>query len=306
MARQIKDVWSRLVKNPQFSNTQGMMDCIKTLPVAEMVIPKSPEGIDLVDYRLTRNKDTLAPYGIVSSAYGLLQHYEVAVPMLDAVEEHGLTPYGGFREPMPGRMVASSFFKEESMMREVRVGDVVAFGFEWFNGQDGMMGYGLKGMAMRLRCTNGMTSTEFLGAFREVHFKNHTEGVKRFAGAIENIMKGIPSYEKAVASAAETRIPFAELRPLLVGAGLSIRMADDVGSELPGLVPDVSFSVDSPPTAWDIHNSLTSFGSHQDRTYSGFNHISSVANKLLIVDDFPRYVEAGKEVILIEEQKKKK
>jgi len=31
-----------------------------------------------------------------------------------------------------------------------------------------------------------------------------------------------------------------------------------------------------------------------------------VANKLLIVEDFPRYVEAGKEVILIEEQKKKK
>ncbi|MEM0124621.1 MAG: DUF932 domain-containing protein [Candidatus Micrarchaeaceae archaeon] len=58
-----------------------------------------------------------------------------------------------------GLSVYASFVSKDRP-KEVKVGDLVAVGFQMKNSIDGSVGYGYNGYTLRLACTNGMTTRE--------------------------------------------------------------------------------------------------------------------------------------------------
>jgi hypothetical protein len=298
-----KQIWAKNVGNPQFTNTGEMFARINTLKASELITPLSPEMDPISEVRIIREVGTGRFQGHVSSQYNLLQDFQIAIPLFDELEDAGLEPVGFIDQLSNGLMKGAVFFPTDGdLNREVRAGETIAYGLTFYNGKNGWAGFGAKGTAMRVRCTNGLVSTMFLGSFKARHLKSKEAGVLKFAHAIKDLISGIPKYEKAVQTAAETEIEVIDLRPLLMGAGLANEAAEDIVADINRLVPDMT---GPKMTGWRAHNGLTAYASHEEHSASHFDRLSEAANKLLVVDLYPKLIEEGRILIEAIEAKKK-
>jgi hypothetical protein len=290
--RQETMVWADRIGNPQFSNAREMEQAINGLEPAEVVIPLNPEGREEPEFRMVRNARTKAAYGMVSPKYRLIQDFEVLVPFYDVLTEEDLKPQGFFHQARNGNLHGAVFFEAPKTKAKVRVGDVVSFGLKVFNGKNGWMGYGAKGIANRLACMNGMTSAHYFGGFSTIHLKDKEEGIRNFSFAVKNLLEGIPNYVKDAHRASETPIKQEVAVELLSGAGVRVAVAEDIIAEMPILIPDL---VGQGLNGWTLHNAITAYGSHNKRSPEGFETISRQAERLLKVEDYEEMILLGRE-----------
>jgi len=295
--------WSQSFRTPQFRDSRGMFEAIKQLKPSERVIPKHPEGDEVPEYYMIRGIENRKVYGFVSPHYQLIQHYEIAAPLLDATDDMGITPKGRMYQDFDGRFHCYLGFEGDAA--ELRIDDqnVIGFGVHVWNGQNGELGWGAEGMGIRAFCGNGMVFGTLLGKFSAVHMKDRREGMIRFSHTIKQILERIPLFEKRVVAAMETGVPTMEMKELLIGAGLPFSLAEDIIAELPVLVPEL---MKDKVTGWTLVNGITAYASHNAMSADRFQSLSQKAEKMMVVEDYPKMVEKGRETIRVLVEKKKK
>ncbi len=300
MRRRTYQAWADIIDNPQFRNAKEMTKAMFQLPKAEGVVPKSPEGDKLEECRLIRNERTHEFYSIRSDRYGIVQHYQVIQPLIDAFEERNLTPIGSFQMNDYGRMSGYIFPEEDAYQKEILEDDPYRFGIRIFNSHDGTQGFGIQGVSWHLVCTNGLVHIKMLKQIKLKHFdKNKT--MIAFSQGVDDILDGIPNIEKYIRRSSEIKVPRIEVLEFLNGIGVMPRMAEDIVVEIPNDV----FNADK-ISLYDIHSAATAYSSHEGRSEADFMRISSKAESMLKVEDIKPIVEHGRELIELRAEVKRK
>ncbi|MEM0287972.1 MAG: DUF932 domain-containing protein [Nitrososphaerota archaeon] len=116
--------------------------------------PKKYQLVELEPYKQRKERMTI----VKGLSFKVIPN-EIALRVGDAIaEKHGFkqdrVEYG-----KNGLSVYASYVSRDRA-KEVRVGDMVAMGFQIKNSEDGSVGFAIEGYTLRLVCSNGMTVPE--------------------------------------------------------------------------------------------------------------------------------------------------
>jgi hypothetical protein len=283
---------------PDFRSNKELFEKIKTLELAECVEVKyAPENEVIPNTYAMRGARQHNLYGLVTGRYQPIQDYQLAVPLLDALEEAGLEAQGIMTQTLNGRFYGVLTFHDQRFKKDsLGPKDIMLYGVRIYNGKDGLMGWGAEGMAIRHICSNGCISGDILGRIHSPHLKSVKEGALKFSQMIKKVIDGIPKYEKMVVAARETVVLTPDIRELLLGTGIKMRVVDSIVAEMPTLVPELIYDK---VTGWTLHGAVTAYASHRDVSEDVFEDLSSKANRLLVVDNYEQMIEEGRKVIEI-------
>lgn len=293
--------WSAMMGSPEFVDVEGLRKRATELPMVESVIPLHPEGNEAEGVRFIRNRDTKELYGHVSDRYRVVQDIDLVMPLIDAVEDMGLTPKGFIRTG--ARTNGFLLFEEDKTKAEVTPGDILGFGIRFYNGKDGSLGFGMEGLAVRFVCTNGLISGDILGKVSARHFKDRRSAMLMFEGVVRKTLQGMDDYLRYGRAAAETHVKTDDALELIIGSGVPRMIAENIVAEMSVLVPEL---MTDKLTGWTLHNAITAYASHNEMGMEKFQQYSGYANNLLRVEEYDERIEKGREVIMIQEQRRRK
>ena len=118
----------------------------------------------------------------------------------------------------------------------------------------------------------------------------------RLVREFSELVSDIAVFERKANASAEVVVASEEIRELILGTGLAPDTTDEIIAGMPIYVPEL---IKEKITGYVIHNAVTAYASHENRTEEGFEFLSRAANKLLVVDDYQDMIEAGREKIKI-------
>jgi hypothetical protein len=292
------------MENPSFHDAKQMQVEAMRLPKAEKVEVFDPEGRSLVSRALIRNAESKEMYEVVSDDYEVTQDAEVIFPLIEAIEDLGITPHGGFRDAAHGHLRGYIFFDEEITRTVLDGNDNFNFGISVHNSHTGKTSFGVTGMTWRLICTNGMYSKNILGGFAYDHLKRSQEDKKYLKYAIESIFKNIPRFLEAVERTREVELNYADATELLTGLGMAERSVEDLIVNMPRYTP--GFDTKTKVSVWALSNAITFRASENTISSQVFERDTEKAERLLVVKDYEPIIERGRELIRIRNERKKK
>lgn len=124
-----------------------------------------------------------------------------------------------------------------------------------------------------------------------------------FEGVVRKTLQGMDDYLRYGRAAAETHVKTADSLELIIGSGVPRTIAENIVAEMPVLVPEL---MTDKLTGWTLHNAITAYASHNEMGMEKFQQYSGYANNLLRVEEYDERIENGREVIMIQEQRRRK
>lgn len=240
-------MYARMIENAQFDELGGLRLNAGSLDEVEKLAAygkREEEGGDKeYPYRnlsLIFNKKQNKVVGAVDPNFALVQHGEVLNAIGDGVKSIGFPFKGATQVSGDGTYATGVVLFTDTPKTQVTPGEVFQFGVEWRNSVDGSGALSLRGYRHRLRCSNGATSTEYLGEWSERHTAKARDLLEAIPGHILEVLQNSEQYEKlwAAADAQEVRMNDAPL--ILNGVGFPKNGIMDVIANIHTYEPTVS------------------------------------------------------------------
>ena len=150
------------------------------------------DGTPINDRRAVVDLDTGNVLGVVSPRYKIVRNSELLEAVQPAIEDLKLNTQPKISQARDGAITYFRFLGEKHQ-GEVRKGDIVRFGLEFFNSYDGSTPIGFHIIAERLVCINGLVVPK---SVRELHVR-HSAGASA-EGLRENLVEFFPQVKRVV------------------------------------------------------------------------------------------------------------
>jgi len=166
-----------------------MNDYIDNVKFKKLV---TEDGTPINDRRAVVDLDTGNVLGVVSPRYKIVRNSELLKAVQPAIEDLKLNPDPQISHARDGAITYFRFMGEKHQ-GEVRKGDIIRFGLEFFNSYDGSTPIGFHIIAMRLVCINGLVVPK---SVRELHVR-HSAGASA-EGLRDNLVEFFPQVKNVV------------------------------------------------------------------------------------------------------------
>jgi len=150
------------------------------------------DGTPINDRRAVVDLDTGNVLGVVSPRYKIVRNSELLKAVQPAIEDLRLNTDPIISHARDGAITYFKFLGEKHQ-GEVRKGDIVRFGLEFFNSYDGSTPVGFHIIAERLVCINGLVVPK---SIRELHVR-HSAGAS-VEGFRDNLVEFFPQVKSVV------------------------------------------------------------------------------------------------------------
>lgn len=241
-------------------------------PVVEKTLV-TPEGVSVPSHKVILREDNNQILGVVGKDFKLIKHADVLrsieskIPTqleLTSIDlcKNGAVMFAKYRTP-----------RLEDI--EVKVGDIVRFGLEIFNGYDGTTTVGFLLCGDRLACTNGMVVPRTISSV----MRKHT-GELNLNSVEDKFNERMPLFTRAVSKWREwaTMTPSSTSVSRFFQDHLGKRLGDDMAAE---------YITNEDKTVWGLFNMLTSYRTHSIRVRDVQNkRLAQMKFDTLILDAF--------------------
>ena len=253
-------------------------------PYAEMrKVPLNYEGIQSSAYSVQYQEslDEWKEAGVVGSNYMLLPNIKVK----EAADEVALLsniPFEHDKTFFDGKRYVYSL-RSTNIIGNVKPGDDMALGIQFWNSYDGSRSFGFSMMLYRLICTNGMLSKQYFNTFRFKHEPNSNgweESLNQVVNTINSTSQnGLDSMIGKLKKLDELRITSKEL------GRIRHKYLSDIPSGLWGNIIDrfldPSKEYHSETSGWGLLNAATDILWHKDKpTIASYNQNASIVDGL--------------------------
>jgi hypothetical protein len=113
------------------------------------------DGMRIPGRKAVVDQDSKRVLGEVSSRYKVVKNSDLLKAIMPHVEELGLHTQPQVSQARGGAITYFKFLGEK-LKGEIKKGDIVRFGLEFFNSYDGSTEIGFHAIAEQLKCTNGL------------------------------------------------------------------------------------------------------------------------------------------------------
>ena len=252
-------------------------------PYAEIrKVPLNYQGIESSAYSVQRREENdWKEAGVVGSKYMLLSNSKVK-EAADQVANASNIQFEQDKTFFDGRRYIYSL-KSNSVIGNIKQGDDLALGIQFWNSYDGSKSFGFSMLLYRLICTNGMMSKKFFNTFRFKHEPN-SEGWEENLDKVINIVNS--TSEGSLNNMIGNLRKLDDLRITMKGLG-TIRHdhLSDIPSGIWGNIVD-KFSnpngqYHSETSGWGLLNAATDILWHKDKpTIASYNQNASIVDGL--------------------------
>ena len=238
------------------------------VPLYQLVPVKGPAGEVLEAYRGIQRQDTKEVVSVMSSRYGLVQHFDL-VKALHAVGEALDKP-----EVPDAGLAASARFTRESIKlysngRRMEMKLVIGKQFKvdgentfypavrLLNSIDGATAVRLEAYSIRVACLNQLhaSARSFL-EFRELHLASAEDLLGQLQKATHEILDHFDDALETYVTSMHETMPIADFVPSLSAAGLPARHVDRMAEQLPEYFGSTLWGQTS---RWEAYNLATSY-----------------------------------------------
>ena len=256
------------------------------LPIRKVPLDYNGIGSSAYAVQMQHPTDTMPEWkeaGVVGNSYMLLPNEEVKNAAHQVAEEckidfvHNKTFFNG-------RNFVYSM-KSDHVAGEVKAGDDVALGMQFWNSYDGSKAFGFAMMLYRLICTNGMMSKDHFNTYRFKHQPSNENWEDSLTEVVTNINNlsngshGLDEFLRNLRSLSNLNVTTEKLGTLRHG------YLKDVPVQLWGNIVDKFTDPDRPQnphikhTGWDLLNTATDLLWHKEKPT-----VSSYGQNVTIVD----------------------
>lgn len=229
---------------------------------------KTQSGIVVPGKRAVVRTDTKKVLGVVGSDYKIIQNKDI----LNQIEKTLPVALGtrNIHVCDEGRYMFARYMSPKIKPVTVSKGDIVQFGVEIFNSYNGKMALGMRMFALRLVCTNGMTTPKSISTIqvRHVDSANLVEARKLF----EEKVKLFQAYGEQWKDWLTVHPKETQMKTFL---------EDRISSEDARGTIMTKFEADKDKSLWGFFNAVTWYGTHVLKPKFVTNKGESNPNKLL-------------------------
>ena len=223
--------------------------------------------------------------GVVGSNYLLVPNSEVR-DLANEIATESKHEWEPMKEFFDGKRFIY-FMQSKSETTEIAKDDDVALGMGFWNSYDGSTALQFRTFLVRLLCTNGMITKDFMNLMRFKH-NNKSEGYEEqiinAAKVVDNCGESIETVAKRMRKMVETPVDLNELAhirenhlshiPVTLWGKISRRFLDGYGWNNLNNRIDVNM--------WDFYNACTDVLWHEEKpTMASFEHNQVITDKLL-------------------------
>ena len=218
--------------------------------------PLKAEGILVPNKKAVVDTTTNRILGIVSPRYKIVRNQDLLKAVQPLAEELGMKTAPQIISTKGGAVTFFKFLGEKKLNQEVRKGDIVNFGIEFFNSYNGSLPLGFHITALRLVCTNGLVVPS---SIREL-------SIRHMGDASASLIKNeLGDYFGKTKDAIGIWKRWSEVRPSLnqVKSFLKISTGKKLQNNLTERytkLPEVDQSL------WGLYNVLTAYLTHDLKT----------------------------------------
>ena len=252
-------------------------------------VPLDYEGIKSTAYAVQRNgedsegRSFWKECGIVGSNYLLVPNLEVKELADEIATESALT-----WEPMKtffnGKQYAY-FMQCKSDTTEIAKDDDIALGMAFWNSYDGSTALQFRTFLVRLVCTNGMITKDFMNLMKFKHNKTsegYDKQIINAAKVVDNCGDNIETVAKRMRMMVETPVDLNELSVLRKThlAHIPVTLWGKISTHF--LYRNSTNILNGDVTMWDFYNACTDVLWHDEKpTMASLEHNQVITDKLL-------------------------
>lgn len=232
------------VTKPRFPELNVKYD----FPV-EMQPIKTTSGIDIPNKRAVVRTDTKKALGVVGTDYHILHNKEVLKQIEDSLPVALATR--SINICKGGVYMFARYMSPKIQSVQVAKGDIVQFGVEIFNSYNGKTALGMRMLAFRLVCTNGMTTPRSISTIQVRHTANVSfiDARKEFEKKVELFYKYADTWKKW---------PTMKPTDAQIKKFLDERISQKTAKE----IILNKYSIDKDDSLWGFYNAVTWYGTH--------------------------------------------
>lgn len=217
---------------------------------------------------VTVDANTKTPWAVVTDEYQIIHHEEIIGKVLSLVKEipeYGQPEFNIHLMQNGAKMNLTVQFPEHSI--EVRKGDAFNPNIQFRNSYDAKWRFGYKFGAFRLVCSNGMIA----GVIQNSMKARHLQSLDFESVILDHLKSGMVSFSEQNElwkKWAEKQIEIAQFEKISEVAGFSPVEVEKL-KNLNIIGDDVTVDVllqENRLTAWDAHNAMTQFATHEVRS----------------------------------------
>ena len=221
--------------------------------------------------------------GVVSSNYLLVPNSEVR-DMANEIATESKLSWSPMKTFFDGKRYIH-FMQSKTNTTEILKGDDVALGMGFWNSYDGSTALQFRTFLVRLLCTNGMITKDFMNLMRFKHNKiseGYEDEIINAAKIVDNCGDDITEVCDRMRKMTETPVDLNELAVLRNTSlnEIPVTLWGKISSHF--LEKEKSKILDNDVTMWDFYNSCTDTLWHDEKpTMASFEHNQKITDNLL-------------------------
>ena len=221
--------------------------------------------------------------GIVSTNYLLVPNSEVR-DMANEIATESKLSWSPMKTFFDGKRYIH-FMQSKTNTTEILKGDDVALGMGFWNSYDGSTALQFRTFLVRLLCTNGMITKDFMNLMRFKHnktSKGYEDEIINAAKIVDNCGDDITEVCERMRKMTETPVDLNELAVLRNTSlnEIPVTLWGKISSHF--LEKEKSKILDNDVTMWDFYNSCTDTLWHDEKpTMASFEHNQKITDNLL-------------------------
>ena len=223
--------------------------------------------------------------GIVSTNYLLVPNSEVR-DMANEIATESKLSWSPMKTFFDGKRYIH-FMQSKTNTTEILKGDDVALGMGFWNSYDGSTALQFRTFLVRLLCTNGMITKDFMNLMRFKHnktSKGYEDEIINAAKIVDNCGDDITEVCERMRKMTETPVDLNELAVLRNTSlnEIPVTLWGKISSHF--LEKEKTKILDNDVTMWDFYNSCTDTLWHDEKpTIASFEHNQKITDNLLQV-----------------------
>lgn len=222
-------------------------------------------------YKAVVNLTTMKTAAVVSDQYELVQHEDVALSLIEAIEGLGIKAEA---KVLSGgnKLIMDIVFPDAKLY--VAQGEEFLGGIRIINSYDTTTGISFTPRLLRLACKNGMVVST--GISQGLSIRHHENRVKEMAGAVEALLKDMINNNHVLKAMVEDcisdSIEWSLLDNIIEGLISTKKHREAIKARLEG----------TQGTRWDLYNAITNYCTHDEQLKPNIeNTLQKKAEKVL-------------------------
>mgnify|MGYP003646260415 FL=1 len=254
-------------------------------------VPLDFQGIKSTAYAVQMNgedsegRNFWKECGVVGSNYLLVPNSEVRDMATEIATESKLS-WSPMKTFFDGKRYIH-FMQCNSYSDEIKEGDDVALGMGFWNSYDGSTALQFRTFLVRLLCTNGMITKDFMNLMKFKHNKTsegYEDEIMNAAKIVDNCGDDVSEVTARMRKMTETTVDLNELAVLRKTSlsDIPITLWGKISSHF--LNKETNKILDNEVTYWDFYNACTDILWHDEKpTMASFEHNQKITDNLLQV-----------------------